>query len=332
MSLSKNSQKILDGDVRGIARAISMIENQVNKTGASEAEELMREIYPHTGNAWVIGVTGSPGAGKSTLTDKLIEQFRATSKKVGVIAIDPSSPFSGGAILGDRLRMQRHSEDPDVYIRSLGSRGSLGGISNGTREAALILDASGKDIVIIETVGVGQSEIDIMKIADTVCVILVPGLGDDIQIMKAGIMEIADVFIVNKADKEGADRVGRETRAMLDLLKDKDWVPPVVLTVAENGGGIPELVSKIELHRNFMRGTKAGLDRIERRLNSQVEALLLLRLAGRAEQFWSANKNSKIKDLIEFKTNPYVVVEEIIKNLYIGGHCIHGNSEHRGTM
>jgi len=309
------SIRVLNGDVRGIARAISIIENQINKSSASEAEELMREIYPHTGNAWVIGVTGSPGAGKSTLTDKLIEQYRALGKKVGVIAIDPSSPFSGGAILADRIRMQRHSLDPEVYIRSLGTRGSLGGISSGTREAALVLDASGKDIVIIETVGVGQLEIDIMKIADTVCVILVPGLGDDIQIMKAGIMEIADVFAVNKADKEGADKVARETRAMLDLLKDKNWIPPVVLTIAENGSGLSELVSKIELHKEFMRDTVTGLERIEKRINSTIESLILSRLTGRAEQLWSVNRVDRIKDLVMRKTNPYMVVEEIINQI-----------------
>lgn len=313
--MTELSKKVLNGEMRGIARAISMIEDKTNEASVYEAEKLMREIYPYTGSAWVIGVTGSPGAGKSTLTDKLIEQFRAANKRVGVIAIDPSSPFSGGAILADRIRMQRHSEDPEVYIRSLGTRGALGGVSNGTREAALILDASGKDIVIIETVGVGQSEVDIMKIADTVCVILVPGLGDDIQIMKAGIMEIADLFVVNKADKEGADKVARETRAMLDLLKDKNWIPPVMLTIAENGSGIPELVSKIDSHRKFMSDTKEGLLRIEKRINSAVETLLLSRLESRAEQLWRVNKSNVIKDLLEHKTNPYTVVEEIITNI-----------------
>ena len=308
-------KKVLNGDVRGIARAISMIEDQNNMTGASEAEVIMREIYPHTGKAWVIGVTGSPGAGKSTLTDKLIERFRELGKSVGVIAIDPSSPFSGGAILADRIRMQRHTDDPLVYIRSMGTRGSLGGVSRGTREAALILDASGKDIVIIETVGVGQSEVDIMKIADTVCVILVPGLGDDIQVMKAGIMEIADVFVVNKADKEGADKVARETRAMIDLLKDKSWSPPVVLTIAEDGSGLPELVSKIDLHMKHMNDTKAGLERMEKRINTEVETLLLSRIAGRVDRLWGTYKSDKINDLLLRKTNPYAVVDEIITNL-----------------
>ena len=313
--MAEQLQKILNGDVRSIARAISMVENDVNVTGASKTIELMQEIYPHTGKAWIIGVTGSPGAGKSTLTDKLIEHFIAAGKTVGVIAIDPSSPFSGGAILADRIRMQRHSVDPSVYIRSMGTRGALGGISRGTREAVHILDASGKDVVIIETVGVGQSEVDIMRIADTVCVVLVPGLGDDIQIMKAGIMEIADVFVVNKADNEGADKVARETRAMLDLLKDREWTPPVMLTVAEDGSGIAELISKIELHKSFMHDTRAGLERLEKRMNSEIETLLLCRLAGRAEQLWETNRGTKIKDLLDRNTNPYTVVEELISNI-----------------
>ncbi|MCL2147547.1 MAG: methylmalonyl Co-A mutase-associated GTPase MeaB, partial [Synergistaceae bacterium] len=182
-------------------------------------------------------------------------------------------------------------------------------------EAALVLDACGKDIVIIETVGVGQSEIDIMKIADTVCVILVPGLGDDIQIMKAGIMEIADVFVVNKADKEGADKVARETSAMLSLLKDRDWIPPVVLTIAENGSGAPELITKIELHKEYMNNTKAGLERKKKRIDSEIETLLLSRLALRAELCWARNKDNSIQALIERKTNPYAVVEELITNI-----------------
>lgn len=213
-------RKALDGDHRAIARLISLVENE-----SSFASQIMKELYAYTGNAHIIGITGSPGAGKSTLLDKLISSFKKLGKKIGVIAVDPTSPFSGGAILGDRLRMQSHALDPDVFIRSMGTRGSLGGLSRAAYEAAMILDACGKDVIFIETVGVGQSEVDIVKIADTVCLLLVPGMGDDVQIMKAGIMEIADVFVINKADREGADRLVAEVNVMLDLCGSMAWRP-----------------------------------------------------------------------------------------------------------
>ena len=238
LKVEKLISKALEGDHRSIARLISLVESE-----SPQAEHIMRKIYPHSGKAQIIGLTGSPGAGKSTLADKVIAHFKELGKKIGVIAVDPSSPFTGGAILGDRLRMQQHAVDPDIFIRSMGTRGSLGGLSRSTQEAALILDACGKDIVIIETVGVGQSEVDIVKIADTVGLILVPGMGDDIQVMKAGIMEIADVFIVNKADRDGADRVSTEVNMMLDLLGMRPWRPPVLKTVAERGEGVKEVVS-----------------------------------------------------------------------------------------
>ena len=202
MTMNKLLERALAGDTRSIGRLISLVE-----ADSPASKEIMKTVYPKTGGAQVIGITGSPGAGKSTFVNRLIAQFRAEGKQVGVIAIDPSSPFTGGAILGDRLRMQDHAIEEGVFIRSMGSRGNLGGVSRGTHEGALILDACGFDVVIIETVGVGQSEVDIVKIADTVCLILTPGMGDDVQIMKAGIMEIADVFVVNKADKEGADKM-----------------------------------------------------------------------------------------------------------------------------
>ena len=293
--------------MRAIARIISLIEN-----GDPIADAVMRRIYPLTGKAMVIGITGSPGAGKSTLTDKLIESFRKKGKTVGIIAVDPSSPFSGGAILADRIRMQRHTGDEGVYIRSMGTRGSLGGLSRGTREAVLLLDACGKDVIIIETVGVGQSEVDIIKIADTVCVVLVPGMGDDIQIMKAGIMEIANVFAINKADKPAA-----EVRLMLELVRDKSWTPPVHLTVAENGTGVEEFAESIVKHHEFIKNSPEGARFEFRRLSSEVEDILLKNLTRKAEKVWRSQKSGKLmEDLAARKTNPYTVASDILRKLF----------------
>jgi len=304
--------KALAGDMRAIARIISLIEN-----GDPIADAVMRCIYPLTGKAMVIGITGSPGAGKSTLTDKLIESFRKKGKTVGIIAVDPSSPFSGGAILADRIRMQRHTGDEGVYIRSMGTRGSLGGLSRGTREAVLLLDACGKDVIIIETVGVGQSEVDIIKIADTVCVVLVPGMGDDIQIMKAGIMEIANVFAINKADKPGVDRVAAEVRLMLELVRDKSWTPPVHLTVAENGTGVEEFAESIVKHHEFIKNSPEGARFEFRRLSSEVEDILLKNLTRKAEKVWRSQKSGKLmEDLAARKTNPYTVASDILRKLF----------------
>jgi LAO/AO transport system kinase len=304
--------KALAGDMRAIARIISLIEN-----GDPIADAVMRRIYPLTGKAMVIGITGSPGAGKSTLTDKLIESFRKKGKTVGIIAVDPSSPFSGGAILADRIRMQRHTGDEGVYIRSMGTRGSLGGLSRGTREAVLLLDACGKDVIIIETVGVGQSEVDIIKIADTVCVVLVPGMGDDIQIMKAGIMEIANVFAINKADKPGVDRVAAEVRLMLELVRDKSWTPPVHLTVAENGAGVEEFAESIIKHHEFVKNSPEGARFEFRRLSSEVEDILLKNLTRKAEKVWRSQKSGKLmEDLAARKTNPYTVASDILRKLF----------------
>ena len=298
--------------MRAIARIISLIEN-----GDPIADAVMRRIYPLTGKAMVIGITGSPGAGKSTLTDKLIESFRKKGKTVGIIAVDPSSPFSGGAILADRIRMQRHTGDEGVYIRSMGTRGSLGGLSRGTREAVLLLDACGKDVIIIETVGVGQSEVDIIKIADTVCVVLVPGMGDDIQIMKAGIMEIANVFAINKADKPGVDRVAAEVRLMLELVRDKSWTPPVHLTVAENGTGVEEFAESIVKHHEFIKNCPEGARFEFRRLSSEVEDILLKNLTRKAEKVWRSQKSGKLmEDLAARKTNPYTVASDILRKLF----------------
>lgn len=276
----------------------------------------MKTLYPHSGKAHLIGITGSPGAGKSTLVDKLITRLKAEGKSVGVIAVDPSSPFSGGAILGDRLRMQDHALDPDVFIRSMGSRGSLGGLSHATYEAALILDACGKDVVLIETVGVGQSEVDIVKIADTVGLVLVPGMGDDIQIMKAGIMEIADVFIVNKADRDGADKVAREVNVMLDLLGQRQWRPPVYKTSAEKAEGIEEVVSSLCEHREFLKKSEEGRLRRWARLEREVESIMRREISRMVERSW---ENRKTKDLLnalaEREQDPYTVAADILDQI-----------------
>jgi LAO/AO transport system kinase len=322
--LSLLVEKALGGDARSIARLISMAENQGAGLASGLASDggtaasismLMKALYPHTGKAWVIGITGSPGAGKSTLTDKLIEYFRAAGSKVGVLAVDPSSPYTGGAILADRLRMQRHTDDSGVFMRSLATRGSLGGLSRGTREAASILDACGFDVVLIETVGVGQSEIDVMRVADTVCVVLVPGLGDDIQAMKAGIMEIADIFVVNKSDKPGADRVVSEVRAVLEFLKGREWLPPIARTVAETGEGVPELGERLRAHREYAKKGEAGKARERGRLNSQIEDILLERLSASVSQLWESRQSEILQAVLERKLDPYSAAETLLPNL-----------------
>jgi LAO/AO transport system kinase len=301
-------ERALSGDARALARMISMAEDR-----ADGIDSLMKELYPYTGKAWVIGVTGSPGAGKSTLTDKLIEHFRSAGAKVGVIAIDPSSPYTGGAILADRLRMQRHTGDEGVYMRSLAARGSLGGLSRGTREAALILDACGFETVIIETVGVGQSEIDIMRVADTVCVVLVPGLGDDVQAMKAGIMEIADVFVVNKSDKPGADRVVNEVRAVLDFLKGREsWIPAIVQTVAETGDGVAELGAQLSSHRERAIKSEAGRQREAARLCSRIEDIMVDSLSESAGRLWAARRDEILPLVLDRRLDPYSAADMIL--------------------
>jgi len=237
----KLAQQILDGKPMAIARGISMVEND-----SREAQNLLKELFPHTGKSTIIGITGSPGSGKSTLVDKLIGYVRKDNKELGIIAVDPSSPFSGGAILGDRIRMMRHSTDPGIFIRSMATRGHLGGLTKASGEAIAILEASGKDIVLVETVGVGQDEVEVVKFADIILVVLIPGAGDEIQAFKAGLMEIADIFVLNKADSPEADKTEKQVQAMLELgLKDKP-IPPVVKTVATDGKGIQALFEEIE--------------------------------------------------------------------------------------
>ena len=299
------------GDPRSIGRLISLVE-----ADTPSAKEIMKQIYPRTGKAKVIGITGSPGAGKSTFVDRLIEQFKTDNMKVGVIAIDPSSPFTGGAILGDRLRMQSHALDEGVFIRSMGSRGHLGGVSRATHEAALILDACGFDVVLIETVGVGQSEVDIIKIADTVVLVLVPGMGDDVQIMKAGIMEIADTFVVNKADKEGADKVAADVQVMLKMLKEKEWVPPVTLVSSQNNTGIEEVKNNLNEHWNFLHTSTEGKKRRFIQLEMEVEAILRGEISILTEKIWKKRNDTGIlEDLASRKADPYTLAAELISQI-----------------
>lgn len=248
---------VLAGDTRASARLMRMLDDRM-----PQAAEVLRLLYPHTGRAQVIGITGNPGSGKSTLTSRLIGQWRQQGKKVGVLAIDPSSPFSGGAILGDRIRMMEHASDPGVFIRSLATRGALGGLSRSTSDTVHVMDAMGCDVVIIETVGVGQDEIDIVRTAHTTVVVLVPGLGDDIQAIKAGILEIADLFVVNKADLDGADRTVGDLRGLQMLLSEMPaWLPPIVRTVAARGEGLGDLMQQIEAHRQFLQTHEAAQER-----------------------------------------------------------------------
>ncbi len=225
---------VRSGDARALARAISIVENR--SPGRSD---LLKALFPFTGKARIIGMTGAPGAGKSTLVDQLAKLYRKQDRTVGIIAVDPTSPYTGGAILGDRIRMQDHFADPGIYIRSMATRGSLGGLARTTADVTTVLDASGRDVILIETVGVGQDEVDIVRLADITVVILVPGMGDDVQTIKAGIMEIADIFVINKSDREGAERVEREIRALQTLATRQDgWTPPIVKTVASDGTGV----------------------------------------------------------------------------------------------
>ncbi len=301
--------ELLNGSKLAISRAITAVENEYD-----DAVEIMQKIYPHTGNSYIIGITGPPGAGKSTLTDKVTKEYRRRGKTVGIIAVDPSSPFSGGAILGDRIRMNELTMDEGVFIRSMATRGSLGGMSRKTAEVVKILDASGKDIVIIETVGVGQSEVDIVKTADTTLVVLVPGLGDDIQAIKAGILEIGDVFAINKADHDGVERLNIEIEMMLDLdQSETKWRPKITRTIASQNQGIVELVDSIEEHATYL--IKSGLiqkRRFERTrneilvmLDEAIKIYLMKKVAGSKFEALTAEVNKRTND-------PYSAVKAIL--------------------
>jgi LAO/AO transport system kinase len=303
------SDRVLSGDPRAIARAISLIEDE-----SPSAAELVRRLFPRSGRAYLVGVTGPPGAGKSTLVDKLTTAVRAAGRTVGIVAVDPSSPFTGAAILGDRVRMQAHFGDAGVFIRSMATRGQLGGLARGTSEAALVLDASGKDLVFIETVGVGQDEVDIVRTADVSIVTIVPGTGDEVQALKAGIMEIADIFVVNKADREGADRTAASIETLLSLqaFEPGAWRPPILKTEATTGKGIAELVDAIDRFRAHSAPAQAGRRRA--RAEWRVRELLAERFQQHVDRnVLESGELARILDRIAAReTDPYTVVDNVL--------------------
>ena len=309
------SERVLAGDARAVARAISLIEDE-----APAGAELIRRIFAHTGRAYLIGVTGPPGAGKSTLVDRMTAGLRKEGRTVGIVAVDPTSPYTGGAILGDRVRMQAHARDEGVFIRSMATRGHLGGLARATGEVAFVFDAAGRDVVIIETVGVGQDEVDIVRTADLSIVTIVPGSGDEVQALKAGIMEIADIFVVNKADREGADRTVNSIEAMLSLhtFAEGEWRPPIVKTEATTGRGVPELLETIEKFRQHTAETQGS------RRRARAEWRLRELLGHRFLQHVEANvlrpdEFSEVLDRIAAReTDPYSAVDAIFSRA-IGG-------------
>ncbi len=309
MSARTLADRVLDGDPRAIARAISLIEDE-----AAAGAGLVRSIFSRTGRAYLIGVTGPPGAGKSTLVDRMTAEIRAGGRTVGVVAVDPTSPFSGGAILGDRVRMQAHAADPGVFIRSMATRGHLGGLARATSEVALVLDAAGKDVVLIETVGVGQDEVDIVRTADVSVVTIVPGAGDEVQALKAGIMEIADIFAVNKADREGADRTVASIEAMLSLqvFGEGEWHPPIVKTEATTGKGVHELLDTIERFRSHTAAQQGTRRRA--RAEWRVRELLGQRFLAHVEREVLApgEFDTMLEEIAARRLDPYTAADGIV--------------------
>jgi LAO/AO transport system kinase len=306
-------ERFFNGETRALARVITRVENR-----STDSLEILQELFPRTGHSQVIGITGSPGAGKSSLVDRLAMAYRQRNKTLGIIAVDPSSPYTGGAILGDRIRMQTFGTDPNVYIRSMASRGHLGGLASATADVVSVLDAAQKDPILVETVGVGQDEIEIVKLADVSIVVLVPGMGDDIQALKAGIMEIGDVFVINKCDRPGADNMERSLLAMLSLAHRSDgWQPPVVKTIATKGQGIDELVEAIAACYEFFQN--AELRKLRKRQAAEQRLITLLeeRLVQTAirQVFPNGELDTIVEEIAERKNDPYSVVERIIRGL-----------------
>jgi LAO/AO transport system kinase len=305
--------RIRAGDVRALSRAISLVENN-----APGANDLLSACFPFTGKAQIIGLTGAPGSGKSTLTHEVAKQFRAQGKTVGILAVDPTSPYTGGAILGDRIRMQQHEGDPGVYVRSMATRGYLGGLARTTADAATVLEASGKDVLLIETVGVGQDEVDIVRLADVTLVMLVPGMGDDVQSIKAGIMEIANIFVVNKSDREGADRVEREIRAMQSLTSKHDtgdWIPPVVRTVASQGLGVDNLVAAMERYTEYLQQNQLLIQKRVENWRTRLVEMLRQQFVERGigDRMGREALERHARAIAEHREDPYALVPQLME-------------------
>jgi len=303
--------RVLAGDRRAVARAISMVED-----GSDALPALFAELYPRTGHAWTLGLTGSPGVGKSSLAEQIVKTVRALGRTVAVLAIDPTSPFTGGALLGDRVRMQAHATDPGVFIRSMATRGHLGGMALAAPEAIRVLDASGKDLVIVETVGVGQSEVEVAAATDTTVVAVAPGWGDAVQASKAGILEIADVFVVNKADRDGAAETVRDLRNMLRMGPRTEWEPPIVKTSTVTGDGISELWEAVERHRSFLTDSGELERRRSRRILTEVEAMVAERLRARASGLLRSEAlDGLAAALAERSLDPYAAADQLMAQL-----------------
>jgi len=311
--LSQLKEGVIGGEVRLIGRAISLIEDN-----PTQAKAILRLLYPYTGKAFILGITGPPGSGKSTLVDKLTPLLRQQKKKVGIIAIDPTSPYSGGAVLGDRIRMQELTGDEGVFIRSMATRGSLGGLSRATDDAVAVLDASGKDVIIIETVGVGQAEVDIVSLAHGSIVVLSPELGDDIQAIKAGIIEIADILVINKVDKGGYERIEGELRLMWEQFANpQGWKPRIVKTTAVRGEGIEELIHQIDSYHQFFLQSetrqKKMFERSERRLQEIIQRYTLEKIYHKTLS--QQKRDEYIRKIANREIDPYTAVEEILRNV-----------------